>query len=493
MVRPDASSSRRVLTGPHAPQPGRRRWRPRPVERRVLLLLGDLLAAWIAWLLATLLWWSMEQNVTAIPLGWWAFVTGRPLWFFFLPFLWLLLLVDLYEDRRAASWEDTRRGLLGVLVVALVLYLALYFYLVSWRGPRLLPRVSVAAFLALAGSLTALWRRVYLRVLLPRFFVRRAIIIGAGPPGRALWQWLQQSISHPFQVLGFVDDVLAPKDRKDELPLLGDARQLPELVSYLAVTDVLVALQGPIPGSLFQALLDVQAMGVEVSHMNAIYEELFQRVPIEHLDATWMLRSFMDEARKTAYYEAAKRVLDILGALVGLALLTLMFPIIALWIYLESGRPILFVQERVGRHGERFRVRKFRTMLPDIQRERGRWASEDEHRITRFGRFLRKTHLDEFPQFWDVLRGKMSLVGPRPEQPELVQKLEQRIPFYRARLLVKPGLTGWAQVNMGYVGSLEETRIKLEYDLYYIKHRNLLFDLYIILRTFGAVFGARGG
>ncbi len=461
----------------------------------MLLFLGDFAAALLAWFLATLLWWYLERAASPLPPAWWDFTLSRPWWFFLLPLIWVVLLVDLYEDRRAASWEDTRKGLLGVLVVALMLYLALYFYLVSWRGARLLPRVSVAAFLLLAASLTALWRRLYIRVLLPRFFVRRALIVGSGPQAHTLWHWLHQSVSHPFLVLGLVDDhpTSGTNHRTDPLPHLGTAQELPDLVVHLAVTDVLVALQGPIPGHLFQALLDVQAMGVEVSHMNAIYEELFQRVPIEQLDTTWMLRAFIDEARKTVYYEAAKRLLDILGALVGLTLLALMFPFIALWIYLESGRPILFVQERVGRHGERFRVRKFRTMLPDTRRERGRWASEDEDRITPFGRFLRKTHLDEFPQFWDVLRGKMSLVGPRPEQPELVALLEQRIPFYRARLLVKPGLTGWAQVNMGYVGSLEDTRIKLEYDLYYIKRRNLMFDLYIILRTFGAIFGARGG
>ena len=473
------------------PMPPRRGWNPRPVERRILLFLGDLVAAWVAWFLATAIWlWFAGP----IPWSQWpAFYLSRPRWFYLLPFLWLLFLVELYEDRRATSWEETRRGLLVVFFLALLAYLGIYFYLVSGAGPRLLPRVSVAAFLVLAGVFTATWRTIYIHVLLRRLFLRRALIVGAGANGQTLWTWLQQSVSHPFLVLGFVDDQPQKRGmRIGGVEVLGTSAELPQLVEQYAITDVLVAIQGPIRGELFQALLDVQAMGVEVSHMNAIYEEIFQRVPIAQLDATWMIRSFMDEARKTVYYEVAKRLVDIVGALVGLALLALLFPFIALWIYLESGRPIFFSQERVGRHGERFRVWKFRTMLPDAHRERGRWAPEDEDRITRFGRILRKTHLDEFPQFWDVLRGKMSLVGPRPEQPELVALLEDRIPFYRARLMVKPGLTGWAQVNMGYVGTLEDTRIKLEYDLFYIKHRNLLLDLYIILRTFGAIFGARG-
>ncbi len=481
-------------TGNGRPQRPRHRWNPRPVERRVLLFLGDFVAVWLSWFLANLVWmWAGEGSIS--PLLWPRFFATRPLWFYGLPFLWLLFLVEMYDDHRASSWEETKRGLTVAFVLGLLAYLGLYFYLTSVQQKyRLLPRISVAAFLVLAGVLTATWRAFYIHVLLQRRFHRRVLVVGAGRNGRALWAWLHREGAHPYTVLGFVDDDPGKRNvRIGTASVLGTSGDLLALVERYAITDVFIAIQGPIRGELFQALLDLHAVGVEVSHMNAVYEELFQRVPINHLDATWMLRAFLDESRKTVYYEAGKRLLDVVGALVGLALFAAMTPFIALWIYLESGRPIFFRQERVGRHGERFRVWKFRTMLPDTRRERGRWAPEDQDRITPFGRFLRKTHLDEFPQFWDVLRGKMSLVGPRPEQPELVALLEEKIPFYRARLLVKPGLTGWAQVNQGYVGTLEETRTKLEYDLFYIKKRNLLFDLYIILRTFGAIFGARGG
>lgn len=477
----------------HAKSRNRRGWSPRPFERRILLFLGDFLAAWVAWFAANGIWMWVAPGVYP-PAAWLPFLLSRPGWFYLLPFIWLLLLVELYSDHRATHWEETRRGLMAALVLALLGYLGLYFYYAGQPGAPLLPRVSVAAFLVMAAACTGAWRALFLFGLLRRWFVRRVLIVGAGQNGRALVSHLRHLDPPAFFLVGFVDDDPRKQGEVVEgLPVLGTSEALPHLVETHAITDALVAIQGPIRGELFQALLDVQARGVEVAHMNAVYEELFQRVPIAHLDATWMIRSFMDEARKTTYYEALKRALDVVGALIGLAIWLALTPFIALAIYLESGRPIFFSQMRVGLHGEIFRVWKFRTMLPDEHRERGRWAPEDQDRITALGRFLRRTHLDEFPQFWNVLVGQMSLVGPRPEQPELVAMLEERIPFYRARLLVKPGLTGWAQVNMGYVGTLEETRIKLEYDLFYIKHRNLFFDLYILLRTFGAVLGARGG
>jgi lipopolysaccharide/colanic/teichoic acid biosynthesis glycosyltransferase len=160
---------------------------------------------------------------------------------------------------------------------------------------------------------------------------------------------------------------------------------------------------------------------------------------------------------------------------------------------LDSGRPVMYSQDRVGRGGKPFTITKVRTMVQDAEADGwARPATEDDRRITTTGRFMRRTHLDELPQFWNVLIGSMSLVGPRAERAQLVAHYQKEIPFYRARLLVKPGLTGWAQVNYGYVADVTETAIKLEYDLYYITHRSLVMDFSIMLRTVGAVLGRRG-
>jgi lipopolysaccharide/colanic/teichoic acid biosynthesis glycosyltransferase len=185
--------------------------------------------------------------------------------------------------------------------------------------------------------------------------------------------------------------------------------------------------------------------------------------------------------------------MDILGGLLGVLLLVMLFPFVSLAIIVDDGLPVIYSQTRLGRGGEPFSIIKFRTMRKDAESGGlALLATEDDERATRVGRLLRKTHIDEIPQFINVLRGEMSLVGPRSERPSLVEHYHRRIPFYRARLLVKPGITGWAQVNFGYAANVEETITKLEYDLYYIKHRSIVLDILTLLRTPGTMLGMRG-
>jgi lipopolysaccharide/colanic/teichoic acid biosynthesis glycosyltransferase len=216
-------------------------------------------------------------------------------------------------------------------------------------------------------------------------------------------------------------------------------------------------------------------------------------VPIFILEADWILRSFVEKTHTSMLYQLTKSLIDFTGGLIGVLIMIAFFPLISLAILLESGFPIFFSQERLGRGGQPYKILKFRTMERDAERDgQARMAEENDERVTKVGWVLRKTHLDELPQFINVLRGEMSLVGPRAERPEMVAKFQEEIPFYRARLLVKPGITGWAQINYGYAGTVKETAIKLEYDLYYIEHRNLIMDLSIILRTVGTVLGFKG-
>ena len=227
--------------------------------------------------------------------------------------------------------------------------------------------------------------------------------------------------------------------------------------------------------------------------MPVAYEELLSRVPIRLLEADWILRSFVDQSRVSGFYEFGKRLLDIAGGLLGVIVLLVTLPFLSLSILIDSGRPVFYSQTRSGRGAQPYKIIKYRTMRKDAEPDgKPQWAKEDDERATRVGRFLRKTHLDEVPQFINVLRGEMSLVGPRAERPELVEMFQKHVPFYRARLLVKPGITGWAQINFGYASTIDETVTKLEYDLYYIKHRNLLMDLMVLLRTPATVFGFRG-
>ena len=259
------------------------------------------------------------------------------------------------------------------------------------------------------------------------------------------------------------------------------------------MSDIIVCITGKLNPSAFQRLLEAQEQGVVITRMPVAYEEMMGRVPILLLEADWILRSFVDQARTSSFYNIFSRLIDLIAGLIGFLTLIVVAPLIALAIYVEDGRPIIFEQTRAGRGGEPFRIMKFRSMRKDAEKDGvPQLAKENDDRATKVGRVLRKTHLDEWLQFINVLRGEMSMVGPRPERPELVEEFQEEIPFYRARLLAKPGITGWAQIHFDYAATMEELVMKMEYDLYYIKHRTIWMDIVIILRTFAAVFGFRG-
>jgi exopolysaccharide biosynthesis polyprenyl glycosylphosphotransferase len=341
---------------------------------------------------------------------------------------------------------------------------------------------------------TLAWRWLYIKVFTAPDFMRRVVIVGAAESGNTMLQVYQAVSPPPFSLVGFIDD--DPRKHGQALggfPVLGDNTKLLGIIDEQDVTDLIVAILGPMSGSMFQAILDAQERGIVITRMPVAYEELLGRLPIQHLESDWLLRSFVDEVRVSALYRIGKRILDILGSLAGLTACLLVLPWVALAISIESGRPIFYRQPRLGQGGIVFNVWKFRTMRQDAEADgAAHWASEGDPRNTRVGQILRKVHIDEFPQFWNVLRGEMSLVGPRPERPELVAELEQQIPFYRARLLSKPGISGWAQVNYGKGASIQGSAEKLEFDLYYIKHRSFLLDLWIILRTAGSIIGFSG-
>ncbi|HJS20305.1 MAG TPA: sugar transferase, partial [Anaerolineales bacterium] len=293
---------------------------------------------------------------------------------------------------------------------------------------------------------------------------------------------------------GFVDDDGHKAGKVFHgIPVLGTCYHMLNLIDVYRVSDLVVAINGEIKGATFQTILDAQEHGVDVTRMPMLYEEMTSRVPVHHLESDWIIRSFVDELHVSGFYELTKRLLDIVGGLFGLLIFAILIPFLALAIWVDTGSPIFYSQDRLGRGGRKFKIYKFRSMRRDADMEGSPFTTmENDPRVTRVGGFLRRTRLDELPQFWSVLRGEMSLVGPRAERPGLVNEYQKQIPFYRARLLVKPGLTGWAQINYGYVSSVTETVVKLEYDLYYIKHRTLAMDVSIILRTIGTVLRRTG-
>ncbi|PKN93497.1 MAG: hypothetical protein CVU44_09090 [Chloroflexi bacterium HGW-Chloroflexi-6] len=462
--------------------------RLRPSEQRALIFSGDLIVALIAFFGGVYFWAIADPFLDFSFEFFQKRVQG---WYYLLPIIWLVMLVELYDLHRAANWRKTLRGLMFVAGIGLVGYALIFF---TTEEPNSLPRRGVAGFLVFAFVLTLLWRLIYIRFYTTQGLMGRVLVVGAGENGRTLAQMYKSMNPPPFNFIGFIDD--DPEKIGSSLEgfrIFAGSDRLLELIEGLNISDVIVSVTGEMKGQTFQVLLDTQERGVEVTRMRTIYEELLGRVPIHHLESDWVIRSFVDEARASGFYLLASRFLDILAALVGLLIFAMMLPFLALAIMLDDGWPIFYTQTRLGKGARIFEMLKLRTMIKDAEADgKAQVAEEHDPRVTRVGNFLRRSRLDEFPQFWNVLRGEMAMVGPRAERAELVQKYQKQIPFYRARLMVKPGLTGWAQVNYGYAATVEDTEIKLEYDLYYIKHRSIWMDILIILRTVTTVLGRRG-
>jgi len=238
-------------------------------------------------------------------------------------------------------------------------------------------------------------------------------------------------------------------------------------------------------------LLEMKLDGVRFDHLASVYEEYTGKIAVENLRPSWLI--FSEGFRKTRWLTAAKRAVDVAVAAIGFVALLPVMLLVGLAIKLTSPGPALYHQQRVGLRGRAFTLHKFRTMRADAEAETGAvWAKEDDPRVTRIGRFLRRSRLDELPQLWNVLNGDMSLVGPRPERPEFVSGLTRQIPFYGQRHVVRPGLTGWAQVRYSYGASVEDAMQKLQYELYYIKNMSIALDFYVIAETAKTVLVRRG-
>ncbi|PWH14807.1 MAG: hypothetical protein DDG60_07180 [Anaerolineae bacterium] len=464
------------------------RFRLTPGEQRVVLIIGDLLMGAIALLGGIYFWFIVDPDFFNF---FEFFIARAPFWFYILPPAWMLLLVDLYDLHRASNWQRTLRGVTIAAIVGGVVYLVVFFL---QDDPRFINRRTFAAFLLLVYVLTLLWRRLYIRMYTAQGMSRRVLVVGAGANGHSLAQVYLGLKPPPFNLVGYIDDDPEKIGKDVEgFRIYGSSDQLLRFIEELNITEVVVSITGEMRGQTFQTLLDVQEKGIEVTRMQTLYEDLLGRVPIHHLESDWVLRSFIDEARVSTFYLIASRAIDVVGSLVGLAIFLFLLPFLGMAILLDDGWPIFYTQPRLGKGGVPFNMVKLRTMVKNAEADgKARMAAENDPRVTRVGNFLRMTRLDELPQFWNVLRGEMSIVGPRAEREEMVNKFQKQIPFYRARLLAKPGLTGWAQINYGYAATVEDTGVKLEYDLYYIKHRSILMDLVIILRTVGTVLGRKG-
>jgi exopolysaccharide biosynthesis polyprenyl glycosylphosphotransferase len=480
-------------------------------ERRLLLVVVDSLLVVLAACAAFFLWKGADKIHFDNN-----HLSARWHWFPILLSGWWLLawLNDLYDIP-----SSVYRILSGVRVAVAGALGFIIFLVVFFLAPQDLSRPFFVYFFLIALPAITLWRWTYATLfdLLP--IQHRVLIVGGGERARAIVDALRKTPRVNYHVLGYVeereralavgsalnqtsrvtyralnpveDGLTAQSRLSDGLPVFGRTADLPRLVTELQVQEIVVATDCNVEKDLFELLVECHGLGAQVSQMPDLYEKFCRSIPIQHIDPMWAMGVMQNLPCRLEL--AVKRLLDILLVVIGLLALALLFPLVALAIYLESPGPIFYRQVRCGRGGRSFSILKFRTMSPDAEKEgQPRWAIKDDPRVTRVGCFLRKTRIDELPQILNVLRGEMSVVGPRPERPEFVEQLQQEIPFYRTRLMVKPGLTGWAQVHYHYGNCTEDALMKLQYDFYYMRYWSVGLDFYILFRTLAVMLKFKG-
>jgi sugar transferase (PEP-CTERM system associated) len=336
----------------------------------------------------------------------------------------------------------------------------------------------------------ATWRVAFNYFAHDPYLEERVLVVGTGHSAQMVAKQIGGQHDFAYRLVGFVDD-----DEGVELvrhhEVLGKAADLRAIIAEHHVDRIIVGLsdrRGRLP---IQELLQAKLSGVRVEDATTTYERLTGKILIDDLKPSWLI--FSDGFRASRVTRIVKRMLDLSLSMIGFILAAPLMALTALAIRLDSAGPVLYSQERVGENGRIFTVYKFRSMRTDAERGgQPIWARDGDERVTRVGRFIRATRLDELPQLWNVMRGDMSFVGPRPERSFFVEQLAREIPFYVQRHAVKPGLTGWAQVKYQYGSSIEDAMEKLRYDLYYIKHMSIFFDLTIVLDTVKVILFGRG-
>lgn len=449
-------------------------------SKRTLVLFGiEILLVFTSFLLATALCFGPEHLYSILfssDSGWYKLltITGIAVLCFYY--------FDLYDLHRAtAPREEYYRLFAGLGTLSLVLA-SFGFLFPSF----LLGKYAYVAGLAILTFYMLFWRTLHAWLMDTPYLSERVYVLGTGPSASHLVDALRNRRGAGVQLVGWAG---AEEDKPLTRQALADS--LAELRRTTALDRVIVALSDRRNLMPLSELLELRLNGVQIENATELVEQLTGRIEVDGLNPSWLI--FSDGFRLTRALMFSERFISLFVSLCVLLVVLPLFPWIALAIKMSSRGPVFYRQKRVGRNGKIFECYKFRTMHMNAEATSGpTWADDDDPRVTRVGRFLRRSRLDEVPQLWNVLRGDMSFVGPRPERPAFVEWLSREIPYYNLRHLVPPGITGWAQVNYPYGASLEESKEKLCYDLYYVKNLSVFFDFLIIFRTLKIVLLGRG-
>ncbi len=452
-------------------------------ERKILLRIFDVLSVLLALYVVGVIFKFNYFNISTTNY-YWTIVLG----------IYLTIIgtvFEMYNLQVASNQFQVTKSIILTASTTVLVYLLTPIYTPALPSNRLqIVFFYVAIFMSLL-----LWRLFYVRFLASSRFVKKVILICDKDQAQELVMALENVDPH-YKVMGYVNSDLQGdnvKNKKDFIQNI-DINKLEEFVVRHSVSEVVIASQKTdgITVNLYNQLIHLLENGYIIREYTQVYENITQRIPVQYVARDFYRYFPFSRSNQNQLYLLVVRILEVLVSLAGLSVGIALLPLILIGNLLGNRGSLFYLQERVGKNGEIFNMVKFRTMVKNAESNGAVFTTINDSRITSFGKFLRKARLDEFPQFLNILKGDMAVIGPRPERPVFVNEIAEVMPFYETRHVIKPGLTGWAQVNYSYGDSIDDSLIKLQYDLYYIKHRSIFLDINIILKTFSTILFYRG-
>lgn len=406
----------------------------------------------------------------------------------FIIWLFVFYIANLYEISFLKNGPEFYGTFFKTITTNAILGIAFFYLLPFWA---IAPRRNLFLFLVIFTGLDFITRIAFNKALSSRKFKRPTIIVGKNEQSLQLAQFLKNNPQLGYQLEYILDPSGTLSGHIDGVEVIHNLRQLPEKVELKQISTIIISPEAYKIPRLIGHFYRLLSKKINFYPLSGFYEKISNKILLANIDQVWFLENLSEGTKK--FYEITKRAADVFFAvLFGIVALALA-PLITLAIKFSSPGPIFFRQTRVGQLGKEFSIIKFRTMIRDAEKHSGAvWARKNDPRITKGGKWLRRSRLDELPQLWNILRGEMSFVGPRAERPEFHDQLKNEVPFYEERYLIKPGLTGWAQTQYQYGASVKDAAEKLQYDLFYIKHRSLALDFSIILKTANIVIRQAG-
>lgn len=450
-------------------------------ERKVLLRVFDLFSVFVA--LYFIGYWFEYDYLTVTKEHWvWMVILALYLTVFGTIF-------ELYDLKQSSKLDSTFRNIILTASLTVLLYL-----LTPIVTPVLPPqRIQIVYFYLAIIAAIFIWRVAYSTFIVSPRFYKRVLVLGEVNNVENLVKAF--SVADPnYKIVGFINSNESEEPVKFKGVKEYRIDKLQKVIKEESISEIVVAINNSdtITSEVYNELTFLLDKGFTIREYTQVFEEITKRVPVQYVGKDFYKYFPFSRSNQNRLYRLYHRIMDIIFSIIGIILGICFLPLILLGNLFGNRGRLIYVQTRVGKHGKPFKIYKYRTMYPNAENSGAKWAKVNDNRVTPFGKFLRKSRLDEFPQFINILKGDMSVIGPRPERPVFVEELSRIIPFYDTRHAVKPGLSGWAQVNSRYGSSVEDALIKLQYDLYYIKHRSFFLDVNIIVKTLNTMLYYRG-